>query len=317
LPAAPTVFNGSRNCPGTVTLSASSLGAEIDWYVTVDAASSFYTGASYTTLEIEESTTYYVQARNENTNCLSARVPVLATVNMENCCHAPGVTDVTFAEFNPCPATIGSTWTLRDARAGGNSYTYIVKKMADGLIWMVQDLKFGDKCDKETFTGSTSDQLGNINTSGTYYGDCRANKLPNAGYFYDWPAAMNMAGVYSTSSTYQCIGTSPGSVYPNPGACQGICHPGWHLPSVDELRTLQEQLSATPGCNVSSPYYASSCFNAIKSGWYEGGYGGEGQSEHFWTSSIESGIQIFVSYYAGIQNLNRNGGGSLRCVLNY
>jgi uncharacterized protein (TIGR02145 family) len=319
LPDNPTVNNNLRNCPGTVTLSASSPGATIDWYVAVDAASSVYTGTSYTTPEIDESTTYYAQARMTSTGCLSERKPVLAEVITEGCCHAPGAIGVTFAAFNPCSHTVGSTYTLTDSR---DQKTYKVKYMPDNRWWMVQDLKFGDRCNKTTFTGSTSDQLGNINSSGTYYGDCRNSPAAGAGYYYDWPAAMNKAGVYATNSTIQCSGTASGTSGTNPAACQGICPSGWHLPTIAEFTAgnslwVQSKWCSNPSCWTSASYWEAT----TSGGWLDSGtkfY--DTNTGIYWSSTIEAGVQIYILFITSNpyqENLERWRGALARCVMNY
>jgi hypothetical protein len=79
----PTGVNNARCGSGTVTISASSSGAVIDWYAASSGGSALRSGNnSYTTSSISTSTTYYAQARNSTTGCLSAsRTAVLATVN--------------------------------------------------------------------------------------------------------------------------------------------------------------------------------------------------------------------------------------------
>jgi uncharacterized protein (TIGR02145 family) len=251
VPANPTVTNASRQCPGTVMLGASSSGAVIDWYANAITTTPLHTGASYTTPEIETSTTYYAQARMGD--CLSARVPVLATVITNGCCTAPGST-VTFTAFNPCSnATTGDYWHLTDTREANNTQTYKVTKMPDGHIWMVQDLKFGDKCvNKTTFSGSTSNQQGNVSsTFPQYYGDCsnirETSTSPDRGYFYDWAAVLNKSGAYSGSTlTLGCTGTGS-----SVSACQGICPVGWHVPTAgtySEFNDLKTAFANTSKC---------------------------------------------------------------------
>jgi uncharacterized protein (TIGR02145 family) len=152
-------------------------------------------------------------------------------------CHAPGITGITFAAFNPCAnAPYGSTYTLTDGRDGNQ---YKIKYMPDGRYWMVQDLKFGDMCkNKTTYTGSTSNQTGRINSTDTYYGECRAPSVTNGGYYYDWLAAMQKPGAYTSFSSYACSGTHSGTVSPAPSSCQGICPTQWHLPTYDEYQLL-------------------------------------------------------------------------------
>jgi hypothetical protein len=83
LPANPTVTAASRCGAGTVTLRATSSGAVIDWYAASSGGTALLSGNNtYTTTNISTSTTYYAQARNSTTNCISvSRTAVLATVN--------------------------------------------------------------------------------------------------------------------------------------------------------------------------------------------------------------------------------------------
>jgi uncharacterized protein (TIGR02145 family) len=252
LPANPAEKNGSRNCPGTVTLSASSSSAVIDWYADDVTTSILHTGESYTTPEIATSTTYYVQARVESTGCVSARVPVSATVNMEGCCTAPGAT-VNFTAFNPCAnAETYSVWYLTDTREASlnNTQTYKIKKMADGRIWMVQDMKFGNLCNKDTYSGSKGkDQTSKVTEldDKTYYGDCTNYRLSNTpserGYLYDWAAAINQSGAYYAGVTgIGCSGTGSAA-----NACQGICPTNWHVPTGSTNSEMSALLSSL-GC---------------------------------------------------------------------
>jgi len=73
----PTITNTTICSPGTVTLNASSLSGEINWYNTATGGSSIATGSSYTT-SISSSTTYY--ASTTVASCVTPRVPVIATV---------------------------------------------------------------------------------------------------------------------------------------------------------------------------------------------------------------------------------------------
>jgi hypothetical protein len=85
-PSAPTGVNGSRNLAGTVSLSATTgSGITADWYANATGGNVLSGGAgtlSYTTPSISVTTTYYVQARNSSTGCVSStRTAVVATVN--------------------------------------------------------------------------------------------------------------------------------------------------------------------------------------------------------------------------------------------
>jgi uncharacterized protein (TIGR02145 family) len=255
---------------------------------------------------------------------------------------APGITDescttpgrtVNFTEFNPCPnAVIGDYWYLTDTRESNNVQTYKVKLMADGHIWMVQDMKFGDKCDKKTFTGSNGkDQIGNLTslTDKTYYGDCtnmRDDSTPiSRGYLYDWAAVLNKSGAYYGSNlNVGCSGTSSGTVSPNPSSCQGICPNGWHVPTGGSGSELYA-LCAAMGCGAS---YVCSClidpstFEGVLGGAYE--IGGWHWGNFVYTSSTryDNGHAHIVCYPTSdpVCNDDRNyklGAHSLRCVMNY
>jgi uncharacterized protein (TIGR02145 family) len=337
LPADPDVNNASRDCPGTVTLSASSSDAVIDWYTDVASTSTLYTGASYTTPEIFASTTYYVQAQSA-VGCLSARVAVAAEVDMEGCCDAPGAT-VTFTEFNPCPsAAINTVWYLTDTRAGGNNNTYKVKNMADGRIWMVQDLKFGS-CGTGTSTWYRDAAAGApthkptvyADDAITYVGHCKTNNQnANAGYWYNWPAAMNNVNAWEGSGAkdFACSGTTSGTVSPNPGYCKGICPDGWHVPTREECVDAHTRFSAPVddggyGCSGGNCWVAPSPWEGLPSGRYYNGptYGPNAVNMH--TSSYYTGDYLYGLYAESGSDVNHNAyfnkydGMVIRCVRNY
>ena len=137
------------------------------------------------------------------------------------------------------------------------------------------------------------------------------------GVLYNWPAAMNGAG----SST---------SV---PSGVQGICPPGWHLPSDAEWGVLEAFLGANAGGKMKetgtshwkSPNTGAtneSGFTAIPGGsfGYYFGFSSMGLSAVFWTST-EGDSLLAVSYglYYRSKEMNRgniapSGGCSVRCL---
>jgi hypothetical protein len=85
-PTAPTGVNGSRTLAGTVSLSATTVaGTAVDWYANATGGNVLSGGSgtlSFTTPSISATTTYYAQARNSTTGCISStRTAVVATVN--------------------------------------------------------------------------------------------------------------------------------------------------------------------------------------------------------------------------------------------
>jgi uncharacterized protein (TIGR02145 family) len=320
-PANPVVVGASYQCSGMVTLGASSPGAIIEWYADAGATTMLHIGANYTTPEIETSTTYYVQARVGD--CLSARVPVLATVITAGCCTAPGATGVTFAKFNPCAGTpSGSTYTLTDDR---DQKTYKVKYMPDGRYWMVQDLKFGDKCKNLSYnTITSSDRLDGVNSSGIYYGNCSAATTTatanRTGYYYDWAAVLNKPAVFTTTVNIGCSGTHSGTSGNNPGACQGICPAGWHVPTASNGGEFDALINAIGSCIQT----AAACsgpnefFPNNGDSMNENGSLRMAGSTSSWHSStwISTGIHM-CTIEATIYNAGSTLGRPVRCVRNY
>jgi uncharacterized protein (TIGR02145 family) len=244
---------------------------------------------------------------------------------------APGAT-VNFTAFNPCSvAATGATWTLQDTRESGNNQNYKVKKMADGHIWMVQDMKFGNLCGT-TFNGSSAtDQTGKVSSIGTYYGDCTAatsTATPaNRGYLYDWAAAIQKSGAYSgSSSDVGCSGTASGISGTVPGACRGICPEGWHIPTGGSSGEFQV-LHTIGNCSTSN----DDCWNAASA--WEGVLGGfcfsngslanQGYNYNYWSSTyINTSNAYCLSFISssvnpGTNDPNKNLGISVRCIRNY
>jgi uncharacterized protein (TIGR02145 family) len=234
---------------------------------------------------------------------------------------------VNFTAFNPCSgAPTGTVWYLTDTRETNNNQTYKVKKMADGHIWMVQDLKFGDKCDKTSFSGSNGkDQTGNVTSlkDKVYFGDCRNNPQSGAGYLYDWAAAVNHSQSFYTGSYGGCTGTASGTSNAAPAACQGICPDNWHL------QTYAEFLDSN-----------TAIYNAF-GGWLATGFGIDKPWERvpgvmcdpagniisndatwFWSSSQHgpnygaAGVMTVTGISAG-SYVQRHYGVIAQCVLNY
>jgi uncharacterized protein (TIGR02145 family) len=136
LPAAPTGVGSARCGAGTLTLSASSSGAVIDWYNAASGGSVLSGGSatnSYTTPSIDASTTYYAQARIAATGCVSAtRLAVSSTVNAIPAAPTGasanarcGAGTVTFSATAPAGCTIDwyTTSTGTTLVSGGSGVT--------------------------------------------------------------------------------------------------------------------------------------------------------------------------------------------------
>jgi uncharacterized protein (TIGR02145 family) len=197
-------------------------------------------GSGTYTYSINDS--YYHLHEGETFKSFSDKTGAPGTIIIK--CHELGATGVTFAKFNPCVAPYGSTYTLTDDR---DQKTYKVKYMPDNRWWMVQDLAFGEKCEKTSWQKLTT--AGNITNNGTYYGDCVKKSYGGAGYTYNGTAAMNY-GV--TPATYTCSGTSNGATSGAPATCIGICPAGWHLPTIEEWQAWYTAMTSYSGCTQTS-----------------------------------------------------------------
>jgi uncharacterized protein (TIGR02145 family) len=206
-----------------------------------------------------------------------------------------------------------------------------VKKMADGRIWMVQDLMFGDKCSKTTISFVSSDQTGNVTslTDKTYYGDCtnlKTSSTPsNRGYLYNWAAAINKAGAYyGSSSNVGCSGSASGTAGSAPGACQGICPVGWHVPTATEFNDAFAKFKSAYGCTNASCWLSADTWAGV--------IGGVCNSSlqflypnaaHYWTSAYSSSTTAWnmlanYSYsYTIDEYYNKWSAMTVRCMRNY
>jgi uncharacterized protein (TIGR02145 family) len=315
LPADPIVNNAKRDCPGTITLSASSPDAVIDWYADATATLTLHTGESYTTPEIFASTTYYVQAQSA-AGCLSARVAVVAEVDMDGCCDALGTTGIAFSAFNGCPVLNG-TWTLTDDR---DQKMYKVKYMADGRYWMVQDLKFGN-CSSNTFVNSNSNSAARATPTVAidYVGHCHTNYRSDGGYLYDWPAVMNNPQAYfgSPDSSFACKGTEI-----NVNACQGICPENWHVPTKQEFEDAFDKFKDAYNCQYYDCFDSNSQWEGVAGGQYlpGGSYDWTGKflyqtSTYDYNNCNHVLCNTYTNYL--VTGHYKNYARALRCVRNY
>jgi PKD repeat protein len=160
---------GSRCDTGTVTLSASANIGAITWYANATGGVAIGTGTTFVTPGISNTTTYY--AESVNGTCISARIPVIATVNT-----SPTITSTT-------PATIcgGDTFIISAAASAGTLAWYNV--VSGGLV---------------QGTGNTY-SLSNLPSSFTFYvqatdGPCQSARIPVAVTVNQTPTNLTAVG---------------------------------------------------------------------------------------------------------------------------
>lgn len=207
-------------------------------------------------------------------------------------CDAPdNTTTLYFNEFFPCEnAPVGSTWTLTDPR---DNQTYRVRLMADGNIWMIDDLMFagniGAQKDAEKlnsvtgFDGNGHADLGNYFPN--YYGDATNMRLysyipAERGYFYGWQTVIQSAYARNAGGWSTNLVLEP--------EYQGIAPDGWQVPSIGQYEEL----------------YAKIGFNGFKNDWEAvlGGNMNYGQS-----AAANWGVNSYGSYWTITQKVRNVG----------
>jgi uncharacterized protein (TIGR02145 family) len=220
--------------------------------------------------------------------------------------------------FIPDPeAPAGSTWTIIDSR---DNKEYRVRKMPDGRIWMTQDLRYGgpdgSACEKLSFSGSTSENVNSNRFGEGTYGDCRNNPaVANAGYLYDWAAAMQHPDAYYGNDAYVgCSGTTP-----MVNACKGICPEGFHVPTHAEFIDANDMFSGTND----GKWNASSEWQGVLGGWCNntGTISSQGSEAYYWSStqalaSFAYNLSFGSGYVAPEYYNTKYTGFSVRCVKN-
>jgi hypothetical protein len=247
-----TSFTGASRCgSGTVTLLATpSSDAAIEWYEVSTEGSILHTGNEFTP-DVTATKTYYAQARNTSTNCVSAsRTAVVATV-IPN----PVITTQPAADSSVC---LGTTLTLEVVASPATAYQW--KKNGD-------DVTGGTAA---TFTTAA------VTANATYtvvVGNAGACSTTSDNAL----VSIKTTGCYDQIDASSCTGTinftyisnamSEGSMdWPTANTlCNSKEGSGWRLPTFDELKcicTKKGQLSSS----FVNFYYWSSDYRNCDSG---------------------------------------------------
>lgn len=229
-------------------------------------------------------------------------------------------TPVTPAPTTPSANSGASTYdaasgTLIDGRDGMVYKTVVIGKQ----VWMAQNLNFN----YEKATARSYCYNGNASSCNSY------------GRLYLWSAALDSAGLFSTSTAGCGYGVQCEAMLQIADKVRGACPSGWHVPSADEWSTLfrsvggvslaGSRLKTASGWTYSSNGKGTDGFNfsALPAGYYNSytyDYFGMSENAHFWTSSEKSASSAYfinLSYADGAaheEQNSKNFARSLRCV---
>lgn len=120
VPSTPTANNVSINCGQTATVSASSNGPLI-WYSNSNGSGQVGSGSTYTTPQLSQNTTFYVQAGSAG--CASQIVPVTVTINALSAPTGTGAT-----------VNCGQTAALNAQGGNGAGYTWFSNANGTGQV---------------------------------------------------------------------------------------------------------------------------------------------------------------------------------------
>lgn len=213
--------------------------------------------------------------------------------------HEPPVT-LTMQTFDKSTLTnVGDSIELEDERDGN---TYTVKKLADGNVWMTENLRIANK----TITSSDSNVSSDFTIPASSVSGFNAYDTNNA--YVD----STYGGYYTF---YTATAGTGGSSLTSGNASSDICPKGWRLPtggSSGEFQTLYNNYNSSalmqgiPNLSLSGYVYYGSVGN-------QGGYG------FYWSSTVSSASVAYYLYLLSSNvypaNLNdKFHGFSVRCV---
>jgi uncharacterized protein (TIGR02145 family) len=152
---------------------------------------------------------------------------------------------------------------------------YKTAKIAD-QVWMAENLNYA-------YTGvpyNVNDREIDDSTSWCY-GDNPAN-CATYGRLYTWATAIDSIALENDAGNSQICGFKKKCTLPT--VVQGICPEGWHLPTIEEWRTL---INAFGGSKTAGKYLFSDGFSAFPAGKkYElGSFINMGSEAYFWSAS--------------------------------
>jgi hypothetical protein len=333
VPVAPTSPSSNSRCDaGTVTFSADAAGNTIDWYDALTGGSTVTGGYGVTSFSpsIGSSTTYYAQARNSITGCISAtRLPVTGTVNpLPTIVHVSGATSQSVSQGS---AIVEIVYTATDATgiSSSSSFPATVNGIYSNGFYKISGTPTEIGTFNYTVTTVNSNGCTNATASGSITVNiatpsCAASTRTWVFASRTWSDAINCSECNKSTfensyTTPQCRSyTEDGKtwyyynwIYVNQKATT-LCPPPWRVPSQSDFSALVSYTSLSD---------LQSAWDPRGGVMYGGGTNdGIGASNIYFsstTSSDNSNYAHFMSYTETVRNTATVGkivGLQVRCV---
>jgi hypothetical protein len=316
LPANPTVTAGSRCGSGTVTLLASSSGAVIDWYEAATGGTALVSGNNTYTPSVTVTKTYYAQARNSTTNCISAaRTAVTAKINAVPTITRTGGDASQTVTQNTAISAI--TYTASDAIGIGlssGSFPTGVTGTPSGFVFTISGTPSVAGAFNYSVTASHTNGCSSTASSGSITVNAVDTTPPNAASTQTWSYGtltwsdrITAAATLCTETNILTTSTNTSAEYKVSGGhyyytwtCAYIsrdafCPAPWRIPSRLDFQSLTNYVTS----------------QSLSTAWGLGGYL-EGQSVQeqgarsaYWAETAYSSQMAYVlQYYPGYLNLN-------------
>jgi hypothetical protein len=222
LPATPTSPVPATRCgAGNVTIGATAPGGvAVDWYSAASGGTPFATDAATITVSATNTASYYAQARNTSTGCISAaRLAVTVTINT-----AVAQATISGSSSNACPAT---TVALYATASGATTFTWY---------------RNGSQVQKSTSSAYTASSAGSYTVRGANANCTGATSSSKTVAINSCASVTGCSGLEVLTTNVQYDGIANWTNASN--ACAGM---GGRLPSAGEMNCMCEHKSSVPG----------------------------------------------------------------------
>ena len=202
-------------------------------------------------------------------------------------------------------ANVGDSVEVEDSRDGE---MYVVKKLADGNVWMVEGLRLGGD-EPITLTSENSDVESDfVLPASSMTGFSSSNANNNSVYVDE-----TYGGYYSY---YTATAGEGGTNKTSGNVSHSICPKGWRLPTIGEYQTLYSNYNSVSALQ-GAPGFVYNGFMMDNNPSSQGIYGS------VWSASVASAQGAYLisfmndSVFTGTspsQAVNKASGGAVRCI---